>query len=253
MMDSTSAAILTLLHCSAAIKLPVAGRLAFRGIAREYPILAGSLVASALIQGGLLYGYWTGGWRAYGQIWAATTPYSFAVSMALMLEALSAMSRHFPKARNLAMLLIAIFGLLSIGAVVPLGKTLDDTLWLLWVRAHWKIAATVVLLCTRAFLGWVEPAMRDNVRRYVFGLLACMIGSAVGDITIAATRPNYWGIAAGQFTLLLAPMFGYRQWWRMDAGGEAYTPTKRPTLEELDGEMARIEEEIRARGKSAGA
>lgn len=251
-MDGISAALLSLLHCSAAVKPIIAARLARRGLAPKYPLLVGSLAIGAAIQGFLLYSYWAGGWKAYGRAWAATTPFSFALSMGITLEALSAMARHFPKARNLAAILIVIFGLLTAGAVLPLGKMMDDTLWLLAVRAYWKVAAIGVLAGTRLFLGKVEPAMRENVRRYVAGVLLCMAGSAVGDVIISVARPNYWGIAVGQFTLLLVPMVGYLQWWQMSAAGDGFTPTPRPTMEQLDGEMARLNEEIRAYGKSAG-
>lgn len=251
-MDGISVALLSLLHCSAVAKPIVAARLARRNLALKYPLLIGSLAAGAAIQSLLLYSYWTGGWKAYGRAWAATTPFSFAVSMGITLEALSVMARHFPKARNLAMALIAIFGTMTAAAVLPLGRMVDDTLWLLTVRAYWKVAALGVLAGVRLFLGSIEPAMRENVRRYVAGVLLCMAGSAAGDVIISIARPNYWGIALGQFTLLLVPVVGYLRWWQMSAAGENFTPTPRPTMEQLDGEMARLDEEIRAYGKSAG-
>lgn len=251
-MDAASVAILGLLHCSAAIKPVVAMRLAWRGAARAYPILAASLLAGAVIQGALLQAFWTGGWPAYGTLWAKTAPWALAVSMALTLEALSVMARHFPKARNLSMLMLTVFGLLTAGVLAPLAGAMDKTVWLLALRANWKLAALGVLAGTRAFLGKVEPRMRKNVRLYVAGLLVCMAGAAAGDVIISAARPNYWGIAIGQFTLLLAPLAGYRMWWKMDAGGEEYTPTPRRSMEELDADLDRLEEEIRAYGKSAG-
>lgn len=252
-MDGISAAILSLLHCSAAIKPVVAVRLARRGLAGQYPVLVGSLAVGAMLQAALLWSFWEGGWKAYGRMWAVITPMSFAVSIALTLEALSALARHFPNERNLCLLLLGVFGAISALTVLPLSMSLHDMLWLLDLRRHWKLVALAVLACARLFVGWVEPSMRSNVRHYVAGLLLCMAGSAMGDAIITAARPNYWGIAVGQFTLLLTPLAGYLRWWQMGQEGESYTPTTGPTLQELDGDLARIEGEIRAYHESAGS
>jgi len=249
-VDFLSVGLLCLLHVSPLAKAGTVVALAARRLAPRYPFFCAGLLISALTQCLLIYGWWSGGYRAYGQIWRVVMPFQMAATLAVSLEALWVLSRHFPKARNLATFMLLLGGLVALLTVIPASVALPSDA-LTAVRRHGKAGLWMVLAITRLFLEGVEPALRGNAKLHSTGILVALAGSVAGDVVLGLSGA-YWVQAGGKVLLMGLPVAACWWWLQMRPAGESFTPTPGPTLEELDGEMERIQEEIRAYRKAAG-
>lgn len=250
-MDIPTAALLTFQHLSPIAKTGIAARLGVRGLAGKYPFLTAGMVISAACQAWLLGSWWTAGSGAYRATWHIVTPIQVAASAAMSVEALWLLVSHFPKRHNLMIVMGLLGGIAAALTVLPTSIVLPGD-GLQALRRHWKAAMWMALGLSRLALGSIEPAMRRNVQEHATALLVALGGTVVGDLISSAFPRDYWPQFVGRLFLLISPLAACRWWWRMEPAGEAYTPTPRPTLEELDPELERITEELKARAKSAG-
>ena len=141
-------------------------------------------------------------------------------------------------------------GLVALLTVIPASVALPSDA-LTAVRRHGKAGLWMVLAITRLFLEGVEPALRGNAKLHSTGILVALAGSVAGDVVLGLSGA-YWVQAGGKVLLMGLPVAACWWWLQMRPAGESFTPTPGPTLEELDGEMERIQEEIRAYRKAAG-
>lgn len=251
-MDPGSAALLALQHVSPLVKVAVVGKLARMRLVERYAFLCGALVVSAACQAWLLGSWWVSGSAAYRNIWRIVTPIQVAASLAMGVEALWLLVSHFPKRRNLMVAMVCLCGLVSAATVLPTSAVLPGEGWMA-IRRHWKAGVWMVLAVARVILSEIEPNMRANVRWHTAAVLLAIGGTAVGDAISAAFPRDYWPQAAGRLVMIGAPIAAARWWWRMEPSGEDFTPTPRPSLEDLDPEWERVTKAIeRARGQAAG-
>lgn len=242
-MDILSIGLLCLLHVSPIAKAGVVARLSHCGLAPRYAFFSAGLLISAACQCCLIFAWWHGGYRMYAKVWAVTTPMQMAATLAVCLESIWMLAAHFPKTRNLVILLLMFGGFMSLFTVLPASLVLPGE-GLLAVRRHWKAVVWTLLAVSRAMLDGAEPAMRHNARMHSTGILLALAGSVGGDLVLSVSK-EYWAQGGGKVLLLGLPLAACWWWAQMRPEGESFTPTPGPTLEELDADMERIEERIR--------
>lgn len=250
-MDIPTAALLALQHLSPAAKAAVVARLGLHGLIGRYPFFAAAMAVSAGCQAWLLWSWWTAGDIAYRATWRVVTPIQVAASLAIAVEALWLLVSHFPKRRNLMVLVGLVGGVVAAATVLPTSWVLPGE-GLQAVRRHWKAGMWMVLGLSRLILGDVEPNMRTNVQAHVTAVLVAMGGASVGDAISSAFPRDYWPQVAGRLLLIGSPLVACLWWWRMDGDGEGFTPTPGPSREDLDTEWEQITKEIKSRAAGAG-
>jgi hypothetical protein len=249
MPDTLSLLFLALQHLSAATKFTIAGKLVRERLAERYPFFTAGLIVSASMQAWMLSGLWLNPTAAtqqaaYQHAWRIATPFQIAASLAMAVEALWVMARHYPKARNLMLITVTLCAIASAAVLLPYLYAAPTVK----ARAAWKIVLLVVVVVARVLLVEKGPGMSQNARLHSFAVALAMGGSVLGDWVGAASRA-YAVQALSKAILIGVPLAACRWWWQMRPAGEAFTPTPGPSLEDLEPETRRIE---RAIGKAAG-
>jgi len=248
-VDILSIGLLSLLHVSPVAKLVSSSRIAFAGLLRRYPVATIGLALSACLQAAQILAWWTAGNKGYAAAWAMLQPWQSLLMLCVAAECLWRLAQHFPLPRNVVALLVAVFGIVALAASLPASMALPWTP--VAMRRHCKIVVLTVLGLSRISLVSAEPGMRPNVRRYSTAVLVGLGGSVAGDVIFSFGR-SYWIVAAGQTVLMLSPLAACRWWLGMSKAGEQWEPTPGPRPEDLDEELNRVHDAIKAKRASAG-
>lgn len=179
---------------------------------------------------------------SYYPSWISSQSVSIALYAILMFHTLYLQAKHFPKIRNFAIALFGLFAWLSFSAMLAtagIGAAARE--W--WPEAFAAAAAIassfsgvclLTLLSARWFFGRMKSVtMRANVQAHVAITIWLLAGEVLGMGWLRWTGYKVMPMV-GQLLIVGTPLVCAIAWvWRLRPAGEAFTPPRQLTPEEI--------------------
>jgi hypothetical protein len=200
-----------------------------RKLARTYPMLSAYLGVGFLRSVHLISLWARHDGPGYSDFWRITQPIIIGLYAVMVLEAIFAQAKHFPKIGWVATIFCAGFGLISaVTCLLVAGITFPPSLpnELAWMAKYYGLLCASVLLFSRLLFTTPLPKMRRNVKRHVLILTWLFTGAAVAGFLVSWGGPR-WTLAtiAGQMLTVVNPLGCYLAWiFCLRTKGEQWNP-----------------------------
>ena len=200
-----------------------------RKLARTYPMLSAYL-GFGFLRSAYLISLWARhDGPGYSDFWRITQPIIIGLYAVMVLEAIFAQAKHFPKIGWVAAIFCGGFALISAitclfvaGITVP-ASALNELAWM--AKYHGMLCASV-LLFSRLLFTMPLPEMRPNLKKHVLILAWLLTGAAVAGFLVSFGGPN-WTLATvvGQLLTVANPLACYLTWiFCLKTRGDQWTP-----------------------------
>lgn len=237
-----SSLIFTCWGLSVAAELALLAAMIRSRLTGSYPGVALWALISSASAINCAYAHFAG--NGYGQAWGFWQPFALAATIGLTIDVVSAISRQWPKARNMAVVVNLIFGGVSLAAMGWVAHLIPAHGWgsaaaLVRLSEHFYLACAATIAANWLIYSIPRHEWRKNVRLHVRAALALTAGCGAAYLIGAASRKEYWMVAAANLLLTTATIAACVLWARMSRPGEDYrdpSPDRGllESLEELD-------------------
>jgi hypothetical protein len=200
-----------------------------RKLARTYPMLSAYLGVGFLRSVYLISLWARHDGTGYSDFWKSTQPIIIGLYAVMVLEAIFAQAKHFPKIGWVATIFCGGFALISaITCLLVAGITFPPSLpnELAWMAKCFGLLCASVLLFSHLLLTTPVPKMRPNVKKHVLILAWLFTGAAVAGFLVSWGGPR-WTLATvlGQMLTVVNPLACYLAWiFCLHIKGEQWNP-----------------------------